>query len=56
MRSLAASEWLKDPELEVVENKKDNLAGSDFTLYAQQVTAAGDDTANGKKTAQRRTK
>jgi type IV pilus assembly protein PilN len=34
MRSLAASEWLKDPELEVVESKRESTAGSDFTLYA----------------------
>lgn len=45
MRSLAASEWLKDPELEVVENKKGNVAGSDFTLYARQVTTAVDETS-----------
>jgi type IV pilus assembly protein PilN len=60
MRSLAASEWLKDPELEVVENKKGNAAGSDFTLYARQVTAAGEDAAPSnpgkKKAPARRTK
>ena len=31
-------EWLKDPELEVVETKKGNAPGSEFTLYADQVT------------------
>jgi type IV pilus assembly protein PilN len=51
MRSLAASEWLKDPELEVVENKKGNAAGSDFTLYARQVTAAGDEVATSAATS-----
>jgi len=61
MRSLAASEWLKDPELEVVESKRGNVTGSDFTLYARQVTAAGDigasSAAAGKKKAPaRRTK
>lgn len=60
MRSLAASEWLKDPELEVVENKKGNTTGSDFTLYARQVTTAGEvastAAASKKKAPARRTK
>lgn len=47
MRSLAASEWLKEPELEVVESKKETASGSDFILHAQQVTTAADD-ASGK--------
>ncbi len=43
MREIAASEWLKDPELEVVENQKSNAtAGSNFSLYARQVTSLGD--------------
>ncbi|HYP81000.1 MAG TPA: PilN domain-containing protein [Steroidobacteraceae bacterium] len=42
MRALAASQWLKDPELEVVESKKENAQGSDFTLYASQVTSLAD--------------
>ena len=42
MRALAASEWLKDPELEVVESKKENAQGSDFTLYASEVTSLAD--------------
>jgi type IV pilus assembly protein PilN len=46
MRSLDASEWLKDPELEVVESKKENTLGSDFTLYARQVTSLIDDAAD----------
>jgi len=46
MRALAASEWLKDPELEVVESKRESASGSDFTLYAQQVTAAGTEAAS----------
>ena len=45
MRSIATSEWLKDPELEVVENQKSNASGSNFTLYATQVTSLGDDSA-----------
>ena len=61
MRSLAASEWLKDPELEVVESKRGNTTGSDFTLFARQVTTAGDEPAGGaakntRKAPARRTK
>ncbi|MET0660738.1 MAG: PilN domain-containing protein [Steroidobacteraceae bacterium] len=40
MRSLDASQWLKNPGLEVVEAKKESALGSDFTLYADQVTSA----------------
>jgi type IV pilus assembly protein PilN len=38
MRSLESSQWLKEPELELVESKKGNVLGSEFTLYAKQVT------------------
>ena len=34
---------LKNPELEVVESKKDNPLGSDFTLFADQVTTLVDE-------------
>ena len=44
MRNLDSSQWLKDAELEVVESKKDNPLGSDFTLYANQVTTLVDET------------
>jgi type IV pilus assembly protein PilN len=43
MRNIDASQWLRNPELEVVESKKENTLGSDFTLYAQQVTSLVDD-------------
>jgi len=43
MRNLDASQWLKNPELEVVESKKDNPLGSDFTLFADQVTTLVDE-------------
>ena len=42
MRNIAASAWLRNPELEVVETAKDNT-GSHFVLDAQQVGAATDD-------------
>ncbi len=38
MRNIAASQWLRNPELEVVETKKDNTAGSSFVLDAEQVS------------------
>jgi type IV pilus assembly protein PilN len=45
MRNLDGSEWLKNPELEVVETKSNSpVPGSSFTLFADQVnTAAGSD-------------
>jgi type IV pilus assembly protein PilN len=45
MRSIADSQWLRDPELEVVETKKDGGPGSNFVLDAQEVSldSAGDD-------------
>jgi type IV pilus assembly protein PilN len=45
MRNLDGSEWLKNPELEVVETKTGTtVVGSSFTLFADQVSnAAGDD-------------
>lgn len=58
MRSLDASEWLKEPELEVVQTTKNNTQGNDFTLYARQVTSLTSDSDDGKKkpgTAARRT-
>jgi type IV pilus assembly protein PilN len=41
MRNIDASEWLRNPELEVIETKKDNALGSSFTLFADQVTNTG---------------
>jgi type IV pilus assembly protein PilN len=56
MRNIASSQWLKEPELDVVEDKKANALGSEFTLYADQVTSLSDDDgsgATGPKTARR---
>jgi type IV pilus assembly protein PilN len=49
MRALDASQWLKEPELDVVQATKNNAQGSDFTLYAKQVTSLSDESADGKK-------
>lgn len=43
MRNIDASQWLKNPELEVVESKKDNPLGSDFTMFADQVATLTED-------------
>ena len=38
MRNLDSSQWLRNPELEVVLSAKDNPLGSEFILFADQVT------------------
>jgi type IV pilus assembly protein PilN len=44
MRNLDGSQWLRNPELEVVQTSKTSGPGSSFTLTADQVTTvAGDD-------------
>ena len=49
MRNIDSSEWLRNPELEVVQTGKDKGPGSSFTLYANQVsTAVADDELGGK--------
>jgi type IV pilus assembly protein PilN len=48
MRSISASQWLKDPELEVVQTKSDT-AGSSFVLDAQQITLTDAADADGTK-------
>jgi hypothetical protein len=39
MRNIDGSSYLKNPELEVVETKKDNVVGATFVLYADQAGA-----------------
>jgi type IV pilus assembly protein PilN len=53
MRNIDGSQWLRNPELEVVQTSKGSGPGSSFTLTADQVTVAGGDNspskaANGK--------
>ena len=43
MRNIDGSEWLRNPELEVVQTTKGSGAGSSFTLSADQVSTAGAD-------------
>jgi len=43
MKNIDGSQWLRNPELEVVETKKGQTGGSSFTLYADQFTNVGSD-------------
>ena len=43
MRNISASQWMKDPELEVVESKTGNTVGNSFVLDATVITTSGDD-------------
>jgi type IV pilus assembly protein PilN len=45
MHNLDGSEWLKNPELEVVETKTGQVGGMSFTMYADQVSTVNDDDA-----------
>jgi len=47
MRNLDGSQWLRNPELEVVQTSKGSGPGSSFTLTADQVTTAGPDSGGG---------
>lgn len=40
MRNIEASQWLKDPALEIYESKGASDSGAQFTLYAAQTSAA----------------
>jgi type IV pilus assembly protein PilN len=49
MRGISASQWLRNPELEVVQTKGDTT-GSSFTLDAEQITQPdSDDTSAAKR-------
>jgi type IV pilus assembly protein PilN len=56
MRNIDGSQWLRNPELEVVQTSKGSGPGSSFTLSAYQVTteAAPDDTTGGRPKRQLR--
>ncbi|HYB32242.1 MAG TPA: PilN domain-containing protein [Steroidobacteraceae bacterium] len=48
MRAIDASQWLRNPELEVVQTTKGSGPGSSFTLTADQVTATTGENAGAK--------
>ncbi|MEZ5459079.1 MAG: PilN domain-containing protein [Steroidobacteraceae bacterium] len=45
MRNIDASEWLRNPELEVIETKSGQTLGANFTLFADQVSTLAEDEA-----------
>jgi type IV pilus assembly protein PilN len=51
MRNIDASDWLRNPELEVVQTSKNSGPGSSFTLTAEEAptVAGGGDEGNGPK-------
>jgi type IV pilus assembly protein PilN len=49
MRNIDASQWLRNPELEVVQTSKGTGPGSSFTLTAEQVSATAPDSAAAAK-------
>ncbi len=54
MRNIDGSQWLKNAELDVLETKKENRNGSEFVLFAEQVTTTDEEPAAGPAVAQRR--
>lgn len=54
MRNISASQFMKDPELEVVESKKEQANGDSFVLDAVQVATAADDDDAAKAKGPRR--
>ena len=56
MRSIDSSQWLRNPELEVVETKPNQPLGSSFTMYADQVSTAGSDDKDSAPTKKRATR
>ena len=48
MRNIDGSDWLRNPELEVVQTAKGQQSGSSFTLFADQVSIANSDDAGAK--------
>lgn len=43
MRNISGSQWMKDPELEVVESKPGNTVGNSFVLDASEIVPSGDE-------------
>jgi type IV pilus assembly protein PilN len=43
MRNIDGSEWLKNPDLELIETKTGQVGGMSFTMYADQVSTVNDD-------------
>jgi type IV pilus assembly protein PilN len=54
MRNISASQFMKDPELEVVESKKEQTNGDSFVLDAVQVASVADEDDAAKARGPRR--
>jgi type IV pilus assembly protein PilN len=53
MRNIDGSEWMRSPELEVIENKQGSALGASFTLFAEQVSRVDDKSAGAAAGGQR---
>ena len=54
MRNIDGSDYLKNPELEIVQTSRDkNVGGASFVLFADQTTAAVEESAAAKKPKKR---
>ncbi|MFO1427070.1 MAG: PilN domain-containing protein [Steroidobacteraceae bacterium] len=51
MRNIDASQWLRNPELEVVKTEAGQQLGSSFTLFADQYSQVADEEASKEKGA-----
>jgi type IV pilus assembly protein PilN len=49
MRNISASQWMKDPELEVVESKPGATVGNSFVMDAAEIVASGDEDEDAAK-------
>jgi len=56
MRNIDGSSWLKDPDLEVVETKRNSTSGASFVLFARQAGTVDEDQSNAKAKGKRGTK
>src|SRR3982751_5524991 len=54
MRNIDGSSYLKNPDLEVVETKKENVVGATFVLYAEQSGGAAEPEADEASKPKRR--
>jgi type IV pilus assembly protein PilN len=43
MRNIDGSEWLKNPDLELIETKTGQIGGASFTMYADQVSTVAEE-------------
>ncbi len=49
MKNIESSQWLAEPQLQVIETLKGQKQGAEFTIYATQRSLGGDDDVKGKR-------